>query len=275
MGLLRLRAQRTAHDCFQFAELVRRVGLFGTRSRQVHVDHLGDASGVRGHDHDAVGEHDRLRHGVRDEHHGLAVRLPEVQQSDPLQVPVHLVEGGERLVHQHDRRVEHERPGDRGALLHTPGELPRVLLQRMAEAEGRQQLGRVAERTVAVGPAVDPHGELDVLAHRLPRQQRRRLRHESDLLVTRGRPDALAVDRDGAGVGVEEPGDHLEQRGLPATAGPDHRDELAHPDRETHVIEHGDLRAVDAEGLRDVPDLDAGAVCDRHHFSCQIRVSPS
>ena len=35
-----------------------------------------------------------------------------------------LVERAERLVHQKQRRIEGERAGDRGALLHAAGELP-------------------------------------------------------------------------------------------------------------------------------------------------------
>ncbi len=118
---------------------------------------------------------------------------------------------------------------------------------------------------------VDAHRQFDVLAHGLPRQQCGGLRHEADLLVSGRCRDALAVDRDGARVGVEETGDHLEQRGLAAAARADHRHELAHADRETHVVEHGDLRAVDAEGLRDVPDFDACSLCEPTSFACQIR----
>ena len=41
----------------------------------------------------------------------------------------HLVERPERLVHEQDRRLEGERPGDRDALLHAARELVRVVLE--------------------------------------------------------------------------------------------------------------------------------------------------
>ena len=55
---------------------------------------------------------------MRDQQHGLAGG-----GGDPLQFQVHLfarhrVERAERLVHQQDRRIVHQRPADRRALLH-------------------------------------------------------------------------------------------------------------------------------------------------------------
>ena len=52
----------------------------------------------------------------------------------------HLVERAERLVHQQDRRLEGERPGDRDALLHAARQLVRVVLDEVAQLDEVEHL---------------------------------------------------------------------------------------------------------------------------------------
>ena len=59
-----------------------------------------------------------------DEHHGFAGLVPQPQQLLVEMVAHDLVERAERLVHQQQRRIERQRAGDRGALLHAAGQLP-------------------------------------------------------------------------------------------------------------------------------------------------------
>ena len=59
--------------------------------------------------------------------------------ADPQQLGLHvlaghLVEGAERLVHQQQRRVGGERPGDGDPLLHAARQLPRPVLGEVARA---------------------------------------------------------------------------------------------------------------------------------------------
>ena len=64
----------------------------------------------------------------------------------------HLVERPERLVHQQDRRLERERPGDRDALLHPARELARVVLQEVAQLDELEHLASpaaIAARPIA------------------------------------------------------------------------------------------------------------------------------
>jgi hypothetical protein len=56
--------------------------------------------------------------------HGLAGLALDALQLDIHALAGHGVERAERLVHQHDLRVMHQRAADRGALLHTAGQLP-------------------------------------------------------------------------------------------------------------------------------------------------------
>jgi hypothetical protein len=47
----------------------------------------------------------------------------------------HGVERAERLVHQHDLGIVHQRPADRGPLLHAAGQLPGQLFLETFEAD--------------------------------------------------------------------------------------------------------------------------------------------
>src|SRR5215469_5718743 len=85
-----------------------------------------DATGPRGHYHDPLREIDRLEHRVGDEDDGLAQQLPERQQVVVEAKARDLVERGERLVHQQELRLGHQRARDRGAHLHPARELARV-----------------------------------------------------------------------------------------------------------------------------------------------------
>ncbi len=66
---------------------------------------------------------------------------------DPQQFEIHLlarhgVERAERLVHQQEPRVLHERAHDRGALLHAAGKLERIALREFAQADHREKIER-------------------------------------------------------------------------------------------------------------------------------------
>ena len=105
-----------------------------------------------------------------------------------------LVEGAERLVEQEDLRIEHQRPGQRGAHLHAARELLRVLVLEPSARRGRRSRRRGAPARLA--HAVELGEQLDVAADRAPLQQRRVLEHVAE---------AAAVDVDACPcVGVVE-----------------------------------------------------------------------
>ena len=85
------------------------------------------------HDHDPVGERDRLLEVVRDEHHRLAVGGPEVEQEVAHDLPGLRVERPERLVHEQDLGVADQHLRQRDALALAAGEHVRVAVD-----EGRR-----------------------------------------------------------------------------------------------------------------------------------------
>ncbi len=80
------------------------------------------------------------------------------------------------------------------------------------------------------------------------------LEHEAHLALAhvpvRG---IVAIEQDAPRIGMLEPGDDPEQRGLAAAGGPQQRDELARREIERDVVQGNEL----AEGLADALDRDA------------------
>jgi hypothetical protein len=91
-------------------------------------------------DDDAVCHVHGLVDVVRDEEDRDAVLLLH-PQDEILEVSARLrVDGGERLVHQQDRRLVGERAGDRDTLLHAPGELPRIVVDEARQPDRLERL---------------------------------------------------------------------------------------------------------------------------------------
>jgi hypothetical protein len=94
----------------------------------------------------------------------------------------HGVERAERLVHQHDLGIVHQRAADRGTLLHAAGELPWQLLLEPFEPDQFQQ--RLRPRQIFVARQLlhvdrQHHVGQDVA----PGQQQRVLEHDADIAV--------------------------------------------------------------------------------------------
>ena len=119
-----------------------------------------------------------------------------------------------------------------------------VLLDVLAAALG----GPVGE------DAVD--GERDVAEDREPREQRVVL--EDDAAVGSGALDRFAVEADGAGVGLHETGDEVDQRALAGAGVADDRHELALGDLEVDVGQHLGAVAAGGVGLGGVFDFEKG-----------------
>lgn len=177
-----------------------------------------------------------------------------------------LVERAERLVHQHQLGIEHERAGERDALLLAAGELLRV-----AVAEGLEL--HHAER--ALHPRLDlvrrqlahAQREAQVVGHRHVRKQRIVLEHHADVAAVGRHPvDDLAVEADLAAGGRLEAGEHHQAGGLARTGRPEQGEELAAANVEIQVPHDEGFAVV---GLLDVAKADVGclAVVDRFHLS--------
>ena len=111
-----------------------RIGLAWPSERD--VEHFLDAAGARAHHRDAIAQQDRLVDRMGDEDHRLALVGPlhEGKQFLLQDLARLRVERSERLVHQQDRRVHHERAHEADALLHAPGQLVRIMALKAGES---------------------------------------------------------------------------------------------------------------------------------------------
>ena len=140
--------------------------------------------GRRRHHDDAVGEEHRLGDRVGDEQRGGGPLRP-----DPLQLEVealagHLVERAERLVEQQHLGLGDQRAGDRDALAHAAGQLRRPGLLEALEAD---ELDEVGDRRVgATGDAGRPRAAGGCSLDRAPRQQRRVLEGDAEVVAAAG-----------------------------------------------------------------------------------------
>ena len=154
--------------------------------------------------------------------------------------------------------LEHERAGERHALLLAAGELVGHAVFHALEADHAQDavdflgdllLGELAQLE-AVGDVVE-----DVVV----RQQGVALEdHRGVALVGRELVDGLAAEVDLALVGALEAGDHAQDRGLAAAGGAQQRHELARGDLDVGVVDGVEILA----GLGVLVDL--GHVLEAH-----------
>ena len=93
-----------------------------------------------GHDDQPVGHGQRLLLVVRDHHRGQAQLLLQLADLDAHLLPQLGVEIGQRLVEQQDVGLDHERAGERHALLLPARQLARQALRQTFEAHQAQHL---------------------------------------------------------------------------------------------------------------------------------------
>ena len=167
------------------------------------------------------------------------------------------IERGGGLVEQDDRRVLDQRARDRDALALAAGKLRAALADRRVVAGRKRADELVGVRGLGggddLGLARAGLADGDVLADRAVEQEHV-LADIGDLPAQRAARhagDVLAVDLDRSGVGLVEPQDQVEHRGLAAAGRPDQRghlaglgdeghaadDDLARPIAEAHVVE--------------------------------------
>src|SRR5262249_49942976 len=130
--------------------------------------------------------------------------------------------------------------GECDALLHAAGQLMRVPLAGVPEADEVEQLPdpRAAHAALVLA---DPEAELDILLRRHVREEAVRLEHHAHIAaVGRKARDVLAVDDDRAGVGAVEAGDEPERRRLPASGRPEQRQELSLLERDVDAVQRDD-----------------------------------
>src|SRR6266536_2837724 len=210
----------------QVEEVVLLAGGLGARPRQGDVAAVVDLAGTGAHHQHPVREEHRLGDRVRDEQHASVGLHPDALQFHVHPVAGDLVQRPERLVHQQQRGVERQRPGDRDPLLHAAGELPHRVLLEPLQAD---QLQHLPHAPPALGGIEAHHlqGELDVAGDRPPLVQHRGLEDHAEVPVLPGLAGAAALDLDAALRRLDEVGDDAQQGGLAAPRGADDRQELA------------------------------------------------
>ncbi len=162
------------------------------------------------------------------------------------------VEGAEGLVEEEDPGLDGEGAGERHPLPLAPGELCRVAVGEVADADQLQQLvGPPPD--LGLGPPPDLQPEGDVPPDGQVPERRVVLEAEADAPPAyRDRGHVLPVDLHRPGVRDLEPGHDAQERGLPAAARAEQGGEGARGHREGHVVESDGV----AEPLADGSDGD-------------------
>ena len=209
------------------------------------------------HHDDAVGHLHGLLLVVRDEHAG-DVHLV-VQAAQPAaQVLAHLgVECAERLVEQQHLGLDGQGAGQGDALTLAARELMRVAVGDPVELHELEQLGDLGANGALARPRrLGPHPQAEghVFEDRHVAEQRVVLKDEAHAAFARrhvGR--VLPVEQHRAAVGLLQPRDDAQQRGLARARRPQQRHQFARRDVEVQVVAHGDR----AEALGQVADFNA------------------
>ena len=152
------------------------------------------------------------------------------------------VEVRERLVHEEDRRLAHDRPAHRDALALAAGERARLALEERLKPES---LGRVADPPVdlLLRHLLDTEAEGDVVVDREVWIERVALKDHRDVAVPRGDVvDDPVPDPDCSAGDVLEPGDHSQGGRLAAARRP----------HQNHELPVGDVERQRVDGLRAV-----------------------
>ena len=126
------------------------------------------------------------------------------------------IEIGQRLVHQADPGLRHQRTAQRHALLLAARELPGPALQQRRQP---QQLGRLLKTLPALGLADLAHlqTELDVVGHAQMREQRIVLEHHGNAALRRRQMGNVAtIDAHRPRGGHVQPGNHAQGGGFAA-----------------------------------------------------------
>ena len=230
---------------------------------------LLDAAGI--HDGDPVRHGERLLLVVRHEDQGHAEILLDLLQLELHLLPQLAIERAERLVTEQDGRLDHQRPGQRHALLLPAGELRRaagfVAGQFDAGQRGGDPLGDLRLREAA-----HPQAEGDVLGDGAVREQGIGLEDHAHVpLVYRHVGDVTTADEDAALIDRLETGDHPQGRRLAAAGRAEQREEFARTDVERHVIDRSDDPVI---GLRHRIEADRGGSPFRREVHRQFSRPP-
>ena len=207
---------------------------------------------------DAVAELDRLGQVVGDEADGLRDLLLDAEELVLQPVAGDRVDGPERLVHQHHRRVGRQATGHTDPLLLSPGELARVPAAEVARLQAHQVQQLVHPRVdPRAFPAEDLGHDRDVVGDREVREQPDLLDDVPDpapQLVAVDLGDVLPVEQDPPRGRLDQAVHHLQGGGLAAPRGADEHHDRAVGHVEAEILDRGLVLA--RVGLADLIESD-------------------
>ena len=182
---------------------------------------------------------------------------------DALDLDLHLlaqllVECPERLVHQQQARMRHQRPRHGDPLLLAAGQLSRVAVAEMAELHQGEHLVDPTAGLLARKARAHAQGKAHIVGDRHVRKQRVGLEHHADIaLVRRHIGNRALVQQDVAGIGGKKSGDQIEGGGLARSAGAEQGHEGAGRNVERDLID----RFGRPEGFRELTQSELGSAC--------------
>lgn len=178
---------------------------------------------------------------VRNQHQcGSSVVMPLEQQIEN-QASIGGIKVARRFIRHHDRRIHHECPCQRNALLLTAGKLNGIVIHALPQANGFQKFSRFRQ---AVPFNVQFERQQDIFQGGQGRDQLVRLEDEADLASAHGGQlclgqvvDRRAIKPDFAFAGCVQPGQQPQQRALTAAAGAHNGNKLACRDAERDPLQ--------------------------------------
>ena len=189
------------------------------------------------HDRDMIGDAHGLVLVMGDIHEGdtdLVMDQRELQAHPLAQLEI---QRRQRLVQQQHLRLEHQRPGNRGALALPAGKLARLLVGMRLHLNQRQHLLDL-RIDLRLGAMADLQPEGDVLPHRHVGEKRIILKYGIDFAnIRRLVGDVHSVQQNPPAVRTFKAGQHPQQRGLATAARTQNREDFTSIDCQGDVID--------------------------------------
>ncbi len=191
-----------------------------------------------------------IRHGQRlalivgDVHHGDAEAFVQVLDLHLHLLAQLLVQRAQGFVHQHQLRLEHQRPGEGNTLLLATRELRRIAIAETLQLDHRQRaLDPLLD--VRLGHAAHAERKRQVLRHGHVRKQRVVLEHHAHVALVRWHVvDRPAIEEDFPRRGRLEASQHHQAGGFARAGRPEQGEEFAAADVQIQIPDDQRLTVI-------------------------------
>src|SRR5262245_44633600 len=219
---------------------------------------------------------DRRLRSVGDHHHGLLELVDGLPKQAQYVLGRLRIQVAGRLVGKDDGGTRDQRAGHGDPLLLAAGELGRQVVAAVLQPDRREQL---IEPLLVRLPAGNRQRQDQVLLGRQDGQQVEELEDEAELVAAQLRQvsvvelgDVGPVDQDPATGRAIEPGEHMEQGGLPRAGRAHDRREAVALELHAHVTQRVDRGVTFPVAPADVDRLDDAAAAQRRFCGSHLRV---